>query len=48
MFEQLADTTTQYVLTESQPPQHESLESVAQGAGFSLQKTDDFIQLFSR
>lgn len=48
MFAQLADLPTQFVLTESLPPQHESLVEIAKAAGFALQKTDDFIQLFSR
>jgi release factor glutamine methyltransferase len=48
MFEQLRDLPTRYVLTESLPPQHELLTEIAKVAGFSLQKTDDFIQLFSR
>ena len=48
MFEQLADAPARYVLTESLPPQHETLAAIAKAAGFSLDKTDDFIQLFSR
>jgi release factor glutamine methyltransferase len=35
-----------YVLTESLPFQHGSLAQIAQGAGYRLEATDDFIQLF--
>jgi release factor glutamine methyltransferase len=35
-----------FILTESMPPQHEELARIAQNAGFSLEKRDDFIQLF--
>jgi release factor glutamine methyltransferase len=34
------------VFTEALPPQHEELERIAKDAGFKLQKTQDFIQLF--
>ncbi len=37
----------QYILTESLPPQHEALAAIAKAAGYSLAKTDDFIQLFT-
>jgi release factor glutamine methyltransferase len=36
-----------YVLTESMPPQHEKLATIAGQAGFKLYKTDDFIQIFT-
>jgi release factor glutamine methyltransferase len=36
----------QYILTESLPPQHEVLAGIAETAGYALEKTDDFIQLF--
>jgi release factor glutamine methyltransferase len=35
-----------HILTESLPPQHEMLANIAKAAGFALQGTDDFIQLF--
>jgi methylase of polypeptide subunit release factors len=37
----------EYILTESLPPQHEILADIAKAAGYSLEKTDDFIQLFT-
>lgn len=50
MFKQTTsnDWQPQYVLTESLPPQHEMLADIAKAAGYSVQKTDDFIQLFHR
>ncbi len=50
MFEQIvaSDWKPRYVLTESLPPQHEVLATIAKAASFHLQKTDDFIQLFER
>jgi HemK-like putative methylase len=50
MFTQITERSLQphYVLTESLPPQHEHLAGIAKAAGFHLQETDDFIQLFSR
>jgi release factor glutamine methyltransferase len=39
--------TPKFVLTESMPPQHKKLAQVAEKAGFSLQKTEDFIQIFT-
>lgn len=36
----------QYILTESLPPQHETLAAIAKAASYQLTKTDDFIQLF--
>ena len=35
-----------YVFTEALPPQHEKLAKIAQKAGYKLQRTQDFIQLF--
>lgn len=37
----------QHVLTESLPFQHRALVKIAKEAGYSLEKTDDFIQVFS-
>jgi release factor glutamine methyltransferase len=37
-----------FVLTESMPPQHEDLAVIARNNGFVLEKSDDFIQQFSR
>lgn len=34
------------ILAESLPPQHEALAAIAKAAGYRLQATDDFIQLF--
>ena len=36
-----------YILAESLPPQHEVLTGIAKAAGFALQQTDDFIQVFT-
>lgn len=36
-----------FILTESLPPQHEVLTSIAKQAGYNLARTDDFIQVFS-
>lgn len=48
LFEQIASSPIEpaYVLTESLPPQHETLADIAKAAGYQLAKTDDFIQLF--
>lgn len=35
-----------FILTESLPPQHDGLASIASQAGYQLAKTDDFIQVF--
>ena len=35
-----------FILTESLPPQHEDLAQIASSAGYGLQTTDDFIQVF--
>lgn len=37
-----------YILAEALPHQHKALASIAQTAGYSLTKTDDFIQLFTK
>jgi release factor glutamine methyltransferase len=49
LFTQLGRFTwkPKYVLTESLPPQHQSLNAVAAEHEFKLQKSDDFIQVFS-
>lgn len=48
MFEQIKAQSWQpkYIFTEALPPQHEGLAEIAQKAGYSLIKTQDFIQLF--
>jgi release factor glutamine methyltransferase len=49
MFQQihgLASVALPFVLTESLPIQHENLATIAKAAGYHLQVTDDFIQLF--
>lgn len=48
LFKQLAGRTVapHYVLTESLPPQHESLAALAKNSGFVLDQSDDFIQVF--
>jgi len=35
-----------YILAESLPPQHSELSGIAQAAGYRLEKTSDFVQLF--
>jgi release factor glutamine methyltransferase len=35
-----------FILTESLPPQHDTLQRIAEEAGYRLSKTDDFIQVF--
>lgn len=49
LFGQIAKDTDgpDYILAESLPPQHESLAAIAKVAGYTLSKTDDFIQLFT-
>ncbi len=37
----------QYILTESLPPQHEQLATIAAQAGYHQQADEDFVQLFS-
>ena len=48
LFEQLKTSGKDctHILTESLPPQHETLTRIAEVAGFALRETDDFIQLF--
>jgi len=48
LFVQLKKFTPKpkFVLTEALPPQHETLAKLATGAGYHLEKTDDFIQVF--
>lgn len=41
-------TLMEYVLTESLPFQHADLAEIAKNAGYSLERTDDFIQCFHR
>jgi release factor glutamine methyltransferase len=40
------DTKPRYVLTESLPPQHKNLATIAKAVGYTLWHTDDFIQVF--
>ena len=49
LFAQLSDLThkPRNILTESLPPQHQTLAEIAKAAGYQLETTDDFIQLFS-
>jgi release factor glutamine methyltransferase len=48
LFEQLASLTKRplFILTESLPPQHDALAAIAKQAGYQLNTTDDFIQVF--
>jgi release factor glutamine methyltransferase len=48
LFAQVSQLTKQplYILTEALPPQHPALALLAQTAGYSLFKSDDFIQCF--
>lgn len=48
MFAEVAanDWKPAYIFTESLPPQHAELSKIAKATGYTLQKTDDFIQLF--
>jgi release factor glutamine methyltransferase len=45
---QLETHKPHYVLTEALPPQHSALQSIMEATGFTLQSTEDFIQLFVR
>lgn len=49
LFQQIKSRTYKpsYVLTEALPPQHGTLADIARGAGYSLEQSEDFIQLFS-
>jgi len=48
LFEQIKKLSWQpsYIFTESLPPQHQKLAKIAQKAGYKLQKSQDFIQLY--
>lgn len=48
LFSQLVKLKPKYVLTESLPFQHAALAKIARAAGYKLQNTTDFIQIFSR
>jgi len=50
LFVQIVDLQKKplFVLSEALPPQHEALAGIAKSAGYKLQKTDDFIQVFER
>lgn len=52
LFDQIATKSQfdgiKYVLTECLPFQHEQLTQIAKVAGYRLQQTEDFIQLFER
>jgi release factor glutamine methyltransferase len=48
LFDQLEKHKTEFVLTESLPPQHTALAEVAQTHGYKLLKSQDFIQVFRR
>lgn len=37
-----------YILTESLPPQHAALQAIAQQSGYKLDRSDDFIQVFTQ
>ena len=49
MFAQLAGKPWRpwYILTEALPEQHSGLATIAKAAGYSLETTDDFIQVFT-
>lgn len=48
MFTQITSMTLKpdYILTESLPPQHNTLAGIAESASYRLQQVNDFIQLF--
>jgi release factor glutamine methyltransferase len=48
LFSKLADDPNCIVFTESLPPQHEKLATIAQGHGFKCTNKQDFIQEFQR
>lgn len=50
LFQHLAtlDPKPEFVLTESMPPQHETLASIATEAGYHILNDSDFIQCFER
>ncbi|HSX04993.1 MAG TPA: HemK/PrmC family methyltransferase [Candidatus Saccharimonadales bacterium] len=37
-----------YILAEALPPSHKTLATIAKAAGYTFERTDDFIQLFER
>lgn len=49
LWKQLGETADkpQYVITESLPSQHHAMAQLARNNGYILEKTEDFIQLFS-
>jgi release factor glutamine methyltransferase len=49
LFKQLEtlENEPKFILTESMPPQHKELAEIAKATGFRLDKTDDFIQVFT-
>ena len=44
----LQASNTQFIFTESLPPQHNKLTEIAAHSGYTLIKTQDFIQIFER
>lgn len=49
LFEQLTKSSSwrpKYILTESMPPQHETLAKIAKSTGYHLLLANDFIQIF--
>ncbi|MDZ7744284.1 MAG: peptide chain release factor N(5)-glutamine methyltransferase [Candidatus Saccharibacteria bacterium] len=50
LFDQLQSLPNQpaFILTEALPPQHKTLQNIAKTAGYNLQQTQDFIQLFKQ
>lgn len=50
LFKQIHDAKSklEVVLTEALPPQHPALTAIADSAGYRLEATNDFIQLFRR
>lgn len=50
LFKQVSGLKKQplYILIEALPPQQDSLRTIAEQAGYGLEKTDDFIQVFAR
>ncbi len=49
LFEQISNLSGKplYILTEALPPQHTLLKKIAQGHGYNLMQSDDFIQVFT-
>ncbi len=50
LFKQVQDLKKQplFILTESLPPQHESLAAIAEQCGYEQDRADDFIQVFRK